>query len=39
MNQITLDFKWDIDYNYYIEQANKLLDVLNNEDDIKMERL
>lgn len=30
-----VDFKWDIDYNYYIGQANKLLDVFNNEDNLE----
>ena len=28
-----VDFDWDIDYDYYIEQANKLLDVFGSEDE------
>lgn len=28
-----VDFTWDIDYDYYIEQANKLLDVFNMDED------
>lgn len=29
-----IDFKWNIDYDYYIEQANKLLDVFTNDEDL-----
>lgn len=30
-----IDFSWDIDYNYYIQAANKLMDVFTSDEDIE----